>query len=609
MEDTTIYDLVRKAEQDDLAGGTTISKYVTFSLRENIDKIDAYLNSKHISGELDSLGREKPFFNIVTAAVNIWYRATDIDRKNIKIRATKAKQTILAYVATSILNDWMRKTNFGSFLNDWGRSLARYGSSVVKFVEKDGELYSEVIAWNRLIIDPIDFENNVVIEILELTPAQLRKRKGYNKNVVEALIKSAGVRKTADGVNKDNKEGYIKLYEVHGELPMSYLTGKDEDDDTYVQQMHVISYVEGKDDGSFDEFTLVSGREAKNPYMITHLIREDGRSQSIGAVEHLFEAQWMMNHTVKSIKDQLDLASKLFFQTADGNFVGQNAISALETGDILIHAVNQPLTQVNNGSHDITSLQNFGSMWKSQGQEIVGTPDSLIGNNAPSGTAWRQIEALQQEAHSLFEQMTENKGLHIEEMMRTYVLPHIMKKLDTSDEVATVLGTHGIDKIERMYIESQSVKNANAINIDNVLNTPVDETLQVTTPEEQASKLKASLQTQGEQRFLKPSGVSDETWKELFEDFEMEVEVDVTGEASNTQADMATLNTAFQTVVSMQGRPMTPEERFFYDKILEKAGSVSPVELSSIPESKTPVQPQEALAGGGTQMGVTAGGA
>ena len=67
MEDTTIYDLVRKAEQDDLAGGTTISKYVTFSLRENIDKIDAYLNSKHISGELDSLGREKPFFNIVTA--------------------------------------------------------------------------------------------------------------------------------------------------------------------------------------------------------------------------------------------------------------------------------------------------------------------------------------------------------------------------------------------------------------------------------------------------------------------------------------------------------------------------------------------------------------
>ena len=144
---------------------------------------------------------------------------------------------------------------------------------------------------------------------------------------------------------------------------------------------------------------------------------------------------------------------------------------------------------------------------------------------------------------------------------------------------------------------------------DNVLNTPVDETLQVTTPEEQASKLKASLQTQGEQRFLKPSEVSDETWKDLFEDFEMEVEVDVTGEASNTQADMATLNTAFQTVVSMQGRPMTPEERFFYDKILEKAGSVSPVELSSIPENKTPMQSPEALAGGGTQMGVTAGGA
>lgn len=76
--DETIYDLVRKAEQNDQQGSTTISKYVTFDMRENIEKIDAYLNSKHISGDTDDMGREKPFFNIVTAAVNIWYRATDI---------------------------------------------------------------------------------------------------------------------------------------------------------------------------------------------------------------------------------------------------------------------------------------------------------------------------------------------------------------------------------------------------------------------------------------------------------------------------------------------------------------------------------------------------
>jgi len=35
--------LVRQLEQDDQDGSTTISKYVEFNQRENLDKIDAYL--------------------------------------------------------------------------------------------------------------------------------------------------------------------------------------------------------------------------------------------------------------------------------------------------------------------------------------------------------------------------------------------------------------------------------------------------------------------------------------------------------------------------------------------------------------------------------------
>jgi len=57
-----IYNIVRDAKIDFTTGKTTLGKYVTWSLHENIEKIDAYINSKHISGETDSLGREKPFF-------------------------------------------------------------------------------------------------------------------------------------------------------------------------------------------------------------------------------------------------------------------------------------------------------------------------------------------------------------------------------------------------------------------------------------------------------------------------------------------------------------------------------------------------------------------
>ena len=60
-------------------------------------------------------------------AVNIWYRATDIDRKDIRIKATKQRDILGAFLATIHLQEWMRKDNFGKFLNDWGRSLAKYG--------------------------------------------------------------------------------------------------------------------------------------------------------------------------------------------------------------------------------------------------------------------------------------------------------------------------------------------------------------------------------------------------------------------------------------------------------------------------------------------------
>ena len=208
-EQYNICDLVRKAEQDYITGTTTLSKYVEFSQYENIEKIDAYINSKHISGELDAQNREKPFYNIVTAARNIWFRATDIDRKNIRIRANKKQQKVAAFVATLHLQEWMKKTKFGIFLNDWGRSLATYGSTVLKFVEKDGELIPSVIPWNRMISDTVDFENNPKIEVLWLTPAQLRKNKSYDQEMVKGLIEATTSRKNADGQNKDNKSDYI----------------------------------------------------------------------------------------------------------------------------------------------------------------------------------------------------------------------------------------------------------------------------------------------------------------------------------------------------------------------------------------------------------------
>jgi hypothetical protein len=587
---TSLGELVRQLENEFTRGTTQISKYVSYNLHDNIEKIDAYLNSKHTSGEFDSLGREKPFFNIVTAAVNIWYRATDIDRSNIKIKATTSSEEVASFLATVHLQDWMRRDNFGAFLNEWGRVLARYGSAVCKFVEQEGSLHAMVTPWDKIIIDPVEFDGNVTIEILDLTPSQLRKRKGYDQEIVNKLCSSVKSRQTMEGQNKDNRGGYIRLYEVHGEMPVSYLTGNDKDNSEYCQQMHIISFLASDDKGGFEDYALYSGRESKHPYMITHLIKEDGRAMGIGSVEHLFEAQWMANHSIKMMKDQLDLASKMIFQTSDATFSNQNALINIENGDILTHKINEPLTQINNGSHDVSVWQSYLVTWKSLANEVTGVSESMMGQNPPSGTAWRLTETLLNENHSLFELMTENKGLHIEEMLRQYVIPFLKTKMDTSKEVAATLESHDIAKVDSKFIKNITTNEVNKIIVQKVLNgempTPEDQSMMTQQVQGQAQE---QLNSMGNVRFFKPSEISDTSWKEIFKDLEWEVEVDVTHESSNAKDDLVTLSTVLQTIANPQFAQVlnTPQGKTLFNLILQKAGGVSPLQMSDMPSTPT----------------------
>lgn len=590
----TIGQLVRKLEREFTSGnGTLMSKYVRTDLYEDINKIYAYLESKHISGEYDSMGREKPFFNIVLASRNIWYRATDLDRRNIVLKSTREKLTIQAFFLTLFLQDWMRRENFGAFLNNWGISLAGFNSSVVKFVEKDGRLISKVVPWSKLIVDQINFADNVKIEILELTETQLYDQ--YGKDAVEELVNTKKARETTNKQKKDNRNDYYKLYEVHGKLPLYNLTDNPKDLEP-VQQMHVISTlakVQGKGE---DVFTLYRGKEEKDPYMLTWLLdSEDGSINLNGSVKNLFQAQWMVNHSKKAIKDQLDLASKLIFQTADGNFVGQNALSAIENGDILIHELNKPLTSVSNNSHDVQALMSFGQEWKALGSEINGISEAMLGVAPKSGTAWRQTEALLQESYSLFEVMTENKGLHIEQMLRKFILPFLKKKMNNDKEISATLDMVGIKEIEARFIKNQAIRLHNQDVINSVLSGKDVQPQDISTLEQ---GVKDNLAIQGNQRFFKPDEIS---WKKEFEDLDLnEIEVDITGESSDTKAILDTIDKMLG-IIANPAFANNPQAQYLVNKALTKTGFLSPVELSTMPQ---PQQQPVATPQGG-QVGAT----
>lgn len=604
---SSVHEIVRKAEHNYIYGVVKHGKYINWSMYDTLQRIDAYLNSVHTTGDTDALGREKPFFNIVTAATNIWYRSTDIDRKNIRILPSKSESTFIADIATIHLQRWMDKNRFGVFLNQWGRALARYGSAIVKFVEQDGELIPSVISWNRFIADPTDFDAIPRIEKFYKTPEQLRKMKNYDKNAVDQLINAVNTRKNLNKEQVDNQADFIELYEVHGELPEYFLEDDPQAPDNssdikYRQQMHVISFVESNVKGEYDDFCLYKGKEKKDPYLLTHLIEEDGRTLGIGAVEYLFDAQWMQNHSIKQWKDQIDLASKLIFQTSDSNFIGRNVLTAIETGDIMITAPNKPLTMLNNAGHDISSIQAFTQAWQMNGQQLTSTPDALRGITPVSGTPYSTTSLLSQNANSLFEIMTENKGLAVEDMLRNFVIDFLKRGLDTTDEIMASISDQGIQQIDTHYIKNQAIKLVNKKIIDRLLNEG-----EPTTPDQQSimtglteNSIKQSLDTTGNNRFFKPSDINNKTWQDIFSDFEWEnLVVEVTNENKDKAAVVQTLSTIFQ--VLAQTDPA--RAKLVYDKLLTETGVVSPIELSQLP-APSPLQPQTSTGVGGGGQGL-----
>jgi hypothetical protein len=216
----------------------------------------------------------------------------------------------------------------------------------------------------------------------------------------------------------------------------------------------------------------------------------------------------------------------------------------------------------------------------------------MLGAMPKSGTAWRQTEALLTESYNLFEYMTENKGLALEDMFRTRIIPYLKTKIDHKDEITALLDANEITMIDGRYIKGVTAKMVNRQIIDKVLNEE-----EVTQEEMDALSQKteeevtSSLKSLGSQRFFAPDDISEKTWAETLDGMEWDLDIDVTGESRNAKDELTTLNTMLQVVMN-PAFESNKKAQAIVGRILENTNTMSPIEYSALPS--TPVQPAPA---------------
>jgi hypothetical protein len=75
---STIFDFVKEQRNNYRTHTIEIADGYEYSQYERLRTIELYHNSKFLTGNKDSLKREKPFYNITKFRVNVATRATDI---------------------------------------------------------------------------------------------------------------------------------------------------------------------------------------------------------------------------------------------------------------------------------------------------------------------------------------------------------------------------------------------------------------------------------------------------------------------------------------------------------------------------------------------------
>lgn len=553
-----------------------IAPGLSFNQYETLKMIEFYSNSEYLNGDKDELGRDKPFFNIVNANVDVSVVATDLDTKDIQIQGTDKDSFIKAFLLSKAAKAWMRETNYAKHLNERNETRARYGGVVIKKTESAGKLKIDVVPWKNLITDPVDLVGGIIVEKHYMSPSELSKKQGVWDNVKDAMKLATTKRATTKGAESEATDKRVPIYEIHGEFPVAVYKecmGEAAEQDDYYNYERYIFIVAG--DSERPQVVLWSDIEKENPYKYLPWKIVHGRALGKGVVEEGEQAQIWANDSIISEKNVMELAGKVMVQTSSKRYAGRNIFTEVDNGTIFEVEDGRPLQRVEVTPNSLPVYQNLIQRWQSQYDRSAAITDALRGETPPSGQAFRLAALVTQQSSSQFDYRREEAGIFEKEVWTDWIIPHLIKKLSKKQTLALEFDNNELFKIDDAFINHLVAKEIVKQNRRGFYVPPEE----IETTKE---NIRQQLITTGQHRFIEvPDG--------FFKDVTLKVDVITTGEQKNKSAMLESMSTIFQQVSSSYN-PQTGQFMILEDPVLaeifyqmvEAAGTpISPVTIAT----------------------------
>lgn len=566
-----------------------------FKQKDIIRIIEFGSNSRYLNGQVDELGREKPYYNIRNAVCDVENAAKDIDTKDITATSDDGEHYTESFLMSKDIYEWMKKVSFAKTLNDMRDTHTAYGSLLVKKCEydKDGEktLKIEIPEWKNVITDQTDIANGPIIEVHYMTPKEIMKMTEWNEDGRKAAVKQVG------------KE-YMKriaIYEVRGEFPVSWvkeLDGskiRDKDETDFSYQLY---YLAGEP--KTNEKTVIGDTtlgtiiplywedDTEKVYKYLARKRKAGRDFGVGVFEEGDEAQVWTNDAVMKQFRAMEYTTKSISQTASKKLKGRNVLTEVDDGAILEHEDGKPITAVNLlPSGGLHQYQELIQQWNAQ-LESVTSAYAMQRGEVTTRNFRLQSLALQQ-SDSVFKNLQEELGIFITEIFMDWIMPHLAKQLNTEHILAHDFTMDELKEIDKNF----SIYHANDMVKQTVLSG------KIVTPEEYEVAKQSSadfLKQTKSQRFLQVP-------KDYYKKFKAKITVNVTGEQKNKAMVLESLMNLMKVYASNPQIAQDPVLMQIFMKIVELSGAgISPVQLMGAIQEQAKQQMDAQKNGGGGKV-------
>lgn len=561
-----------------------------FSQYQTIKKAHLYYNSRFLSGDLDSNGRKKIFFNIVKAPCKVASRFLNFDTKNIRLIANTRDSEMSTFLLEKELKNWMKTNKIAITLNKIADLAPVYGSVVLKKTKKG----ADIVDLRRLILDQtVDTITNSRFVTIEhnLTPSQLRaKQKDGWENVDEVISKfyvnTAPEPYIQDGnLNQVVSTPLVKIYERYGEVPKSWLDGTaPKENEEMVRALFIVAGVDsfgtGEDGKTVireDGVVLFKSRWFGDyPFRDFHFDKTEGRWLGIGVVEDLFQIQERTNELANEKRESMTISNKHIFQTQDKTII-KNLLRDLSNGAVIQAGANGGLTPMANEERNLTAFSSEENRYAMQAKELTFSYDAIRGEQLPASTPATNAVIQDRNTKSVYGVKRENLANMLRFFFTDLVIPQAIKDLTPEHIMHFIGSTEELFKLDSVIVKNLSNKTA----IDMILNGKLvtEETLMAIRQD-----ITNQLKEAGVDRFI--------TIKEAYyknADFTFDINID------NEQEDLQLLtNNLFSVFTALASNPnilQDPVIKALFYEYAERAG-VSPMKLEIAAMEKDQMQQQ-----------------